>query len=93
MNGHLFHKSSFRPQLVLGCERIPVLLLLLICITVVVTGLNLVSFIVAAVLWFCIYPLLRRAAKSDPQMLGVWWRYKSYRGFIPGLTSPFRGKL
>ena len=47
MQAHRFHKSSFRPHLVMGAERKPMLLLLLMCVTLGVTSANLVAMAMA----------------------------------------------
>ncbi len=87
---HPFHKSSFRPHLIMGAERKPALLLLLICITLAVTSANMVAYVTAAVLWFVFHPLLLWMATVDPDMVGVYFRARLYPGYIPPFTTPFR---
>ncbi len=93
METHRFHKSSFRPSLVMGAERKPMLMLILICVALAFTSMNLVATIIAIVLWVLIHPLLAWMGKIDPQMVGVYVRSQKYPGFIPPHTTPFRKQV
>lgn len=90
MESHRFHKSSFRPHLIMGAERKPMLLLVLICVTLAATSANLVAFGIAAFLWMTIHPLLVWMGRIDPDLVGIYFRNLRYPGYIPPFTTPFR---
>ena len=55
-----------------------------------VSGQNLVTFVVAAVLWFGCIGIFRQVAKADPQMSRVYLRQLRYRGYYPPRSRPYR---
>jgi type IV secretion system protein VirB3 len=63
-----FHRVLHRPSLFLGGEREPALMTAIVAGGLAVSGMNAVSFMVGAALWFVSIPLLRWMAKADPQM-------------------------
>lgn len=79
-----------RPLLILGGEREPVQLTLLLCALVAVPAMNLVSFVVAGVIWAVLMPFWVHMAKADPQMLFVYLRSIRYRGYYPAQSRPYR---
>ena len=85
-----FHRVLHRPSLFLGGEREPALLAAIIAGGLAVSGMNAVSFLVGAALWFTSIPLLRWMAKADPQMTKVYLRQLRYRGYYPVRSRPFR---
>lgn len=90
MANHRFHKSSFRPHLIMGAERKPMLLLCLVCTIMGPVSMNLTSACIAAVLWAVVHPLLVLMATSDPQAVDVYLRSRRYPGYIRPFTTPFR---
>jgi type IV secretion system protein TrbD len=89
MHPHPFHKSSFRPHLLMGAERIPMLLLLLGCIFLNMISFNLLALGVTVFFWITIHPLLVWAGKTDPYLFGIWFRSRKYPRYIPAFTTPF----
>ncbi|HTV78141.1 MAG TPA: conjugal transfer protein TrbD [Steroidobacteraceae bacterium] len=87
-----FHRVLHRPNLFLGGEREPALLTLLVAGGLAVSGLNTVSFLVGAALWFTAIPLLRWMAKADPHMSQVYVRHIRYRGYYPARSRPYRAE-
>jgi type IV secretion system protein TrbD len=85
-----FHRVLHRPSLFLGGEREPALMTLIIAGGLAVAGMNTVSFLVGAALWFSAIPLLRWMAKADPQMTKVYVRNIRYRGYYPARSRPYR---
>lgn len=85
-----FHRVLHRPNLFLGAEREPALLTLLVAGGLAVSGLNWVSFLVGAALWFSAIPVLRWMAKSDPHMTNIYLRHIRYRGYYPARSRPYR---
>jgi type IV secretory pathway TrbD component len=55
-----------------------------------VSGQNLVTLIVAAILWFGYIGIFRQVAKADPQMSRVYLRQLKYRGYYPPRSRPYR---
>jgi type IV secretion system protein VirB3 len=55
-----------------------------------VSGQNLVTLVVAGVLWFGCIGIFRQVAKADPQMSRVYLRQLKYRGYYPPRSRPYR---
>ena len=75
-----FYRVLYRPPLLLGGEREPVLALALACV-IMVYGFYLVPMIVAILLWFGGIAAFRLMAKADPFMTTIYrrqWNYKSH---------------
>lgn len=86
-----FHRVLYRPGLFLGGEREPAMLTAIVAGSVAGLGMNTVSFVVGAVLWFGSIPLFRWMAKADPQMVKVWQRHRKYRGYYSARSRPAAG--
>jgi type IV secretion system protein VirB3 len=87
-----FHRVLHRSALFLGGERELALMTLIIAGGLAVSGMNLVSFGVGGILWFCSIPVLRWMAKSDPQMTKVYIRQLKYCGYYPARSRPYRAE-
>ena len=85
-----FHRVLHRPSLFLGGEREPALMTLILAGGLAVAGMNAVSFLVGAALWFGAIPVLRWMAKADAQMTKVYLRQIRYRGYYPARSRPYR---
>ena len=85
-----FHRVLHRANLFLGGEREPALLTLLVAGGLAVSGMNWVSLLVGAALWFSAIPVLRWMAKSDPHMARIYLRHVRYRGYYPARSRPYR---
>jgi type IV secretion system protein VirB3 len=79
-----------RPNLFLGGEREPALMTLIVAGGLAVSGMNMVSFVVGAALWFTAIPVLRWMAKTDPHLSRVYLRHIRYRGYYPARSRPYR---
>ena len=79
-----------RPRLFLGGEREPTLMMAIVAAGLAVSGQNLVTLAVAAVLWFGCIGIFRQVAKADPQMSRVYMRQLKYRGYYPARSRPYR---
>lgn len=75
------YRALHRPNLLMGGERVPVLMLIMISVGLAVTSMNLVAIIVSGVLWIAGIFYLRMMAKSDPFMIGIYFRSVKYRGY------------
>lgn len=85
------HRVLSRPNLIMGCERIP----LIICIGMSLTlgySMQLGAVIAAVILWVCGLAVLRWAAKTDPHLLLKYWRSVKYRAYYPARATPFRSR-
>ena len=87
-----FHRVLHRPNLFLGGEREPALLTLLVAGGLAVSGMNTVSFLVGAALWFSAIPVLRWMATADPHMSKIYVRHIRYRGYYPARSRPYRAE-
>ena len=85
-----FFRVLHRPRLFLGGEREPTLMMAIVAAGLAVSGQNLVTLIVAAVLWFGCIGIFRQVAKADPQMSRVYLRQLRYRGYYPPRSRPYR---
>ena len=76
-------RSLTRPQLIFGCDRIPFLLLLLVCIGMGFTGGiaagNYLNVVIAIALFIVGVRFLGSMAKYDPDMLKVFQRAMNYK--------------
>lgn len=82
-------RALSRHNLVLGGEREPVLLLLLICAILAVAGQTLPTVILGAVLLVAGLSALRWMAAADPQMTDVYRRHILYRDRYPARSTPW----
>ena len=85
-----FFRVLHRPRLFLGGEREPTLMMAIVAAGLAVSGQNLVTLAVAAVLWFGFIGIFRQVAKADPQMSRVYMRQLKYRGYYPPRSRPYR---
>lgn len=83
------YPSLVRPILVAGAER-AVVLPLGIAVGALVLGIGpkLLSLALAAGLIFGVLPLLRAAARTDPQMFAVYVRHRTYQPVYPAQAHP-----
>jgi type IV secretion system protein VirB3 len=85
-----FYRVLYRPSLVLGGEREPVLLMLVIAVGLAISGMNLISFIIATIIWFGSIAGFRLMAKADPHMTRVYLRQLGYGAYYPARSRPAR---
>lgn len=99
MDGQLriipIHRSLVRPQLIMGCERFPFLMLCMVVTLLagpggIMTG-NFLNILIAAVLFFAGRAMLAHMANTDALMSDVFRRSVLYRGEYAALsTAGFR---
>jgi type IV secretory pathway TrbD component len=85
-----FYRVLHRPRLFLGGEREPTMMIAIVAAGLAVSGQNLVTLIVAAILWFGSIGVFRQVAKADPQMSRVYARQLKYRGYYAPRSRPYR---
>ena len=72
-----------RPNLLLGCEREPVLGLGLLCALLVMGVMTAWAFFTALLAWSVGVYVLRQMAKADPIMTRVYSRHRRYAAYYP----------
>ena len=85
-----FHRVLHRPNLIMGCDRELVLVLLLLCTGTLVTAQNMVATMASIVIVMFGVPLLRKMAKADPKMRQIYIRQLKYQSFYPARSRAFR---
>lgn len=81
-------RALHRPNLIMGGERRPVLLLIIVSVGLAVSSMNAVAFVVSAVLWLAGIFYLRMMAKSDPYLISVYLRSLKYKGYYAPRSRP-----
>lgn len=84
------HQAFHQPILLGGAERAPAITLGSITLALAFNGATIVAIVIAAVLWFVGFPLLRQAAKADAKMFEVYRRAVRYQGHYPPRSTPWR---
>ena len=76
-------RSLTRPQLIFGCDRVPFLLLLLVCLGLGFTGGlaagNYLNTVLAGIIFIVGIRFLGSMAKYDPDMLKVFQHAMNYK--------------
>ena len=73
-----FHRGN----LIMGCERNPLLLLGLLCMVLAILQ-TLPTILLAAFLWIGGLPLLRIMGRADPHMSSVYQAYRIHPDYYP----------
>jgi type IV secretory pathway TrbD component len=79
-----------RHNLILGCEREPILVSALACGGVGLASANTAGIVSCAILWLALLQALRWMGKADPQMFSIYRRSRKYRGYYPAFSRPYR---
>ena len=82
-------KALTRPILLLGCERIPLILLGTLCSMLVVT-LNLFLTVIALIIFMGGVWGLRKMAKKDPMMTSLYFRHIKFEKIYNARPSIYR---
>ncbi len=83
------HQSMLRDDLVLGGSAIWCFTRALLAVILFVTGMSLVATALALTVWFACLAALRRMAKADPMMSGIWVRHIRQQDYYPAHSSPW----
>ncbi len=83
-------RSLTQRNLILGCEREPVLLVALFAVALVFVGQSLATLILGPSMWFASVFFLRRMAKADPYMSKVFTRHIRQQPFYSAKSRPWR---
>lgn len=87
----VLHRALHRPNLFLEGEREPMLLMLVVAGSLIVTSMNLVGICLGVLLWGVSVGAGRRMAKADPYMTKVYSRYLRYRRHYSARNTPWGG--
>ena len=77
------YESVNRPNLLMGCEREPILVIGLLCAMLVFALLTFWSIVLGIGAWLIALYALRKMAKVDPIMTKVYSRHLRYAPFYP----------
>ena len=84
------HTIGTRPLLVLGCDRELLLVSGVIAFAPAFAAMTLLAFLFGVALWAGALFALRRMAKADPQLRGVYARHVRYKRYYSARSTPFR---
>jgi type IV secretory pathway TrbD component len=79
-----------RHQLLMGCEREPLLVSALIFGGVAVSSMTFVAFIICGSLWGLSLMIWRRCAKVDPYLVRIYQRSLRHPAYYPAFSRPYR---
>ena len=84
LNKNIIHKSLYRPNLFVGCERLPFTILIVICGVLIIANQNIITFIITAIFYLVSIVLIRKINESDAQFFECIVRYIiNYKEFYP----------
>ena len=84
------YRSLNQQNLILGCEREPILVSALVCFALAFIGLSVWTVGLALVVWLSTLFFLRKMAKNDPQMRAVYLRHVRYGACYRARSSAWR---
>lgn len=84
------HRALYRPTLLMGGEREPVLVTGIIAGTLIVVVMTWPATLIGLVTWFFCLWALRRMGKADPYMSKVYLRQLKYQGYYAPRSRHWR---
>ena len=84
------YRSLGQQNLILGCERESILVSALLCFSLAFIGLTPWIMGFALMIWLASLYFLRKLAKHDPQMRGVYMRHVNYHAYYRPRSSAWR---
>jgi type IV secretory pathway TrbD component len=84
------YRALHRPNLILGGERMLVIILLFVSFATMVLAMNVYAFIIGTFLLVVSMHGLRQMAKADPFMFRVWARQVYYKEYYAAYSRPAR---
>ena len=82
-------RAMVRPDLLAGCERRLFLLVSLVSAILVLGAQTPLAISTGAAFWAAAVSGLRRMAKSDPELSGVYVRHVRYQAHYPPTATPW----
>ncbi len=77
------HRSLHRPNLILGAEREPLFLSMLLPVAFTLSSFSGLMLATSIIFWIIASFFLRNMAKSDPDMGKIWLRFRKYQNYYP----------
>lgn len=84
------HRALYRPQMIMGGERKPMLFCLFVAAMLAITSMNLVGLVAGLLIYVVSVWGLRKLAKVDPFMILVYFRQLKYKAFYAAFSRPWR---
>ena len=78
--------SLNRPILLLGAERKPVIIILVLTALMILSDISLFKILLGLVFWAFAMGLLRLMAKVDPHLIQIYLRRLKYKAFYPACS-------
>lgn len=78
--------SLNRPILLLGAERKPVIIILVLTALMILSDISLLKMLLGLVFWAFAMGLLRLMAKVDPHLIQIYLRRLKYKAFYPACS-------
>lgn len=76
------YRALWKPSLVMGCERLPFIIIMMISLLPIVQGTFMVK--IGGVIFFIVFTgILSYLGKKDPFFMAILWRYLKYQDFYP----------
>lgn len=90
-----WRRSLSRVVTVMGAERTPMMLVLMMASMLILTGLTIVTTLLGLIMIFIGGAALRQAAKVHPQASAVYFEFFRYRKYYPAVrqfptSEPYR---
>lgn len=89
------YEVGTRVPLLMGCERGPFLLTVMLAVVISYSGMSLPYFVMSVVLIAGAIPALRAMARSDPRLMIKLTRHFKLclKGYYPAQSSPFASRV
>jgi type IV secretion system protein VirB3 len=84
------YRSLHQQNLILGCEREPILVAALLCFSLAFIGISAWTVGLGLLVWLGCLFFLRKMAKTDPQMRAVYLRHVRYLACYRARSSAWR---
>ena len=81
------YQSANRPNLLMGCDRELVLMVVLLCAALIFSVATLWGVVIGVCAWVAGAALLSRMAKVDPLLRHVYLRHVKYGSFYPAKSG------
>lgn len=83
------YRALSRPEMIMGCEREPILVAGLMVAVLVFVASTLFSAMIGLLLWIVCFALFRKMAKADPHMSKLYLRHIKYKPYYQAKSTPF----
>lgn len=87
------HRALHRPTLIMGCEREPFLFTAILAAGLIFVMMTWLTTVIGLLVWLGFTAGLRKAAKSDTKMIGVFIRHVRFQSYYPPRGTPFSASI